>query len=1172
MSHPEKVRDGSSGDAAPQEQQREAMLLQELDVRHARIQELERELAELKRSSSWKLTAPLRGVKRLLMTLLQLPRKAVTLGRLIWPHIAIAVRNPGELRRKASWLLRAFASGGMRGLRERLVLSREMQQAQAALPPLDELGVQMQALISVQEKVATRPGKQVVDVVVPVYLGLSETKRCLESVLAFPSATPLHLIVVNDASPDPDVTQYLRDLAKVTDLTLLENEHNLGFVGAVNRGMKLHSDRDVVLLNSDTQVANDWLDRLHTHAHAAVDVASVTPFSNNATICSFPDLLGWPDLPDGVTTAQLDSYFHTANSGASIDIPTAVGFCMYIKRAALTDAGYFDEEAFGRGYGEENDFCMKAAALGWRHVLAADTFVFHQGEVSFRASAVEQKAKATEIIESRYPDYSALISAHIAANEAHVYRARAAACWMRDSELPTVLFVSHAHGGGTDHHIQQLEELAGAGMRCLLLKPGVGGAKRLQLSSRGADRLLLDLSSENMELLVATLKQFGINRVHVHHNMGFEFELEQMTRMLDLPYDLTLHDYRLICPRVTLTSVQGTYCGEPTAAECNRCITSEPTVIDAGDIQWWRMRGASLLMGAQRVFCPSQDVATRIRKYVPRANLLVVEHETVEPARSPAYRIVPSARLKVALLGALGDHKGLFVLENLLAEITAERLPIEVTLIGYTDRPLADHPALSVTGPYAADDLPNLIRRHKPDLVLFASVCPETFCYTLSVAMALGCSIVAPRLGAFEQRLENYPNAHFLENTWNPELGARLLNLPRIVPAAEPASPGTILPNTFYEQEYLQFDDADRLGDDLVIVPEMLGTIPSPCSYLRLLGPLFGTPFTDVLNVRVGTFDGLINNPPAVAVVNRIPTDDFSKLEAVLSSLKRNGVKLVYDLDDMLMELPDSHPEKQFYEAKEIIVRKLIRAADVVWVSTPPLKAEVDKLSKGAKVVLNSPAIPLRPKLRHESGSAARGATARTKRVARILYMGSYTHAADLELVVEPLSELAKKYDRDIELHIAGVLPTALSQPWMKRLVVPDGHVSYPLFMHWLSTLEPFEFGIAPLREDPFNNCKSAIKALDYCSLGFVTLASATEVYRSQIEHGVNGFLTENSKDEWVAALQQLLELDSESKRNVLTAAQQQMDSIAASSADIRLQSLADLDLIPSPVLKNAVS
>ena len=101
-----------------------------------------------------------------------------------------------------------------------------------------------------------------IDVIIPIYKGLAQTRRCIDSVLGSAQAAAFEIVAVDDASPDPDIVRYLDELAGRGRITLLRNESNLGFVRSVNRGMALHADRDVVLLNSDTEVANDWLDRL----------------------------------------------------------------------------------------------------------------------------------------------------------------------------------------------------------------------------------------------------------------------------------------------------------------------------------------------------------------------------------------------------------------------------------------------------------------------------------------------------------------------------------------------------------------------------------------------------------------------------------------------------------------------------------------------------------------------------------------------------------------------------------------------------------------------------------------------------------------------------------------------------------------------------------------------
>ena len=250
-------------------------------------------------------------------------------------------------------------------------------------------------------------------VVVPVYRGADETQRCLRSLLASTDHAATNIIVVNDASPEPDLTEYCRATAAERPLNLIEHQVNQGFVKSVNEAMRLAGTSDVVLLNSDTEVPATWLDRINKAAAAHPDAASITPFSNNASICSYPHFGVENALPPGYDTHTLDALFASANEGKTFDIPTGVGFCMFIRRAALDDVGYFDEEAFGLGYGEENDWCLRASSKGWRHLLCADLFVYHSGKVSFGEKARELQANALAVIRERYPQYEQTVARFI---------------------------------------------------------------------------------------------------------------------------------------------------------------------------------------------------------------------------------------------------------------------------------------------------------------------------------------------------------------------------------------------------------------------------------------------------------------------------------------------------------------------------------------------------------------------------------------------------------------------------------------------------------------------------------------------------------------------------------------------------------------------------------------
>lgn len=255
-----------------------------------------------------------------------------------------------------------------------------------------------------------------VSVVIPVYGNLEATRRCLGSVHEGRLPDNAGVLVINDASPDARIRDYCRAATEEYGWDYLENDSNLGFVASANRGFGYRPNDDVVLLNSDTHVPGDWIQRLRECAYRESTTGTVTPFSNNATICSYPGFPCSSELPDLWDAASLDTLIARTNAGLSAEIPTAVGFCMYIKRKCLRETGQFDEANFGHGYGEECDFCMRAAARGWKHVLAGDLYVFHQGGASFGGASDARKVQADLVMNRIHPGYGALVEEFIASD------------------------------------------------------------------------------------------------------------------------------------------------------------------------------------------------------------------------------------------------------------------------------------------------------------------------------------------------------------------------------------------------------------------------------------------------------------------------------------------------------------------------------------------------------------------------------------------------------------------------------------------------------------------------------------------------------------------------------------------------------------------------------------
>ncbi len=603
-------------------------------------------------------------------------------------------------------------------------------------------------------------GKAQVDVIVPIYRGVEETLRCLAAARRSSGLAAFELIAINDASPEPLLVEYLEKLAANGLLTLLHNSENLGFVKTVNLGMALNPDRDVVLLNSDTQVCGDWLDRLRRAAYSSGDIGTVTPFSNNATICSYPEFPRGNALPPDVSIEQLDRLCAELNAGERVEIPTAVGFCMYIRRTCLDEVGYFDEQRFGRGYGEENDFCLRARAGGWRSVLTGDTFVYHAGSVSFGEENGPAIRRAMEVMAGLHPDYQNLVERHIAADPAKPLRRRLDVGRLAGTG-PAVLLVNHDWGGGVTRHVLDLAaRLRAEGVRPIILRPLDG--ERVKLHSPGIEatpNLVFHARDEYQEM-IESLKSLGIVHAHIHHTINLPKSALEAIKELGLTYDWTVHDYYVICPRVNLLDGQSRYCGEPEPEACNQCIKQNgvvPGAFSAGEVEIgrWRATHAAWLAGARKVFVPHEEVGARLARYFPQARIEERRHFETYPPPGVIPYLIPAVKLRVAVIGAIGKHKGSDVLYACALDAADRKLPLSFHIVGYTDNDqrFASLPNVRITGEYEEAEVFNVLEAQECQCALFLSVWPETFCYTLSIAFAARLYPVAFDIGAVAARI-----------------------------------------------------------------------------------------------------------------------------------------------------------------------------------------------------------------------------------------------------------------------------------------------------------------------------------------------------------------------------------------------------------------------------------
>ena len=240
-------------------------------------------------------------------------------------------------------------------------------------------------------------------IIIPVYNAYEELRECIASVQEHTDLEKNRVIVIDDASSDARVREFLEGLENIE---LIHNEQNIGYTRTCNKGISAAAPCDVVLLNSDTIVTPRWLESLRIAAYSAAEIGTATAMSDNAGLFSVPVPDQQNEKPDGMEYADYGRLMRQFCGGCEIpDVPTGNGFCMFIKRGLVNQIGNFDAAAFPRGYGEENDFCMRAINAGWRNVIAPAAFVFHHREASFGAEKERLFAAGMKVIKRRYRAY-----------------------------------------------------------------------------------------------------------------------------------------------------------------------------------------------------------------------------------------------------------------------------------------------------------------------------------------------------------------------------------------------------------------------------------------------------------------------------------------------------------------------------------------------------------------------------------------------------------------------------------------------------------------------------------------------------------------------------------------------------------------------------------------------
>ena len=626
-----------------------------------------------------------------------------------------------------------------------------------------------------------------VDVVIPIYGAEEELRLCLESVGRQTDLERHRVILVIDGPQEQAVESLVVDFAAGNRAVIvIRNEHRLGFVGAVNRGMS-ESTSDVVLLNSDTIVTPRWLEKLIDAAYSSGDVGTVTPLSNHATLCSVPRAFEENLLPTGFDVLSFAALIETVSERSYPRLPTGVGVCLYIRRALLDDIGLFDATHFGLGYGEENDFCLRALARGWLHVADDATFIYHAGHRSFGASRSRLQRTARATLSRLHPRYLATIAEFMRLDPLATVRARiVSALGQKSSVIPRRRVVHLVHGwppfqhAGTELYaywlVRQQQPSHDLAVYVRYSDPARAHGEAVELFDDGVRVRLVtnNFTARNPfrrnalrdRLLENDFERFlkaeRPDLVHIHHLAGHAFSLANVAHRLGIPIVLQIQDWWFLCARVNEFDRDGNRCTGPEAGKCARCATLTkvpPAALNNRLLHAVRRHSVRSALSVCDAFVAGskaiRDDYVRAGVIPPAKPFHVIPYGV--SVALPREKHAPAQRpIRFGYVGSISPHKGVHTAVDAMRGLDPSQASLHLwgdatALPDYVAdlNRRSDGAAVIFEGSFREEEKPRVFA--SMDVLLVPSIGLESFGLAAREAMTCGVPVIASAGGALSE-------------------------------------------------------------------------------------------------------------------------------------------------------------------------------------------------------------------------------------------------------------------------------------------------------------------------------------------------------------------------------------------------------------------------------------
>lgn len=604
-----------------------------------------------------------------------------------------------------------------------------------------------------------------IDIIIPIYNGFQHLANLFKSIF---NNTNLdyRLIIINDCSTDKNVYDYLEKLSNnqythCKEIIIINNETNLGFIKSVNKGAT-YTNNHFILLNTDVIVPKDWINRIIYPIMNKDNIASVTPFTNSGTICSFPIFCQDNELFLNLDVQNIDNQFKKNPEYISYkEIPTAVGFCMAINKEIFNEIGDLDT-IFGKGYGEENDWCMRASKKGYKHLIAGNLFVYHNHGGSFIPE--EKKIlleKNLAILSQRYPYYNDLIQNYVQRDELKFIRNYLMIKLLSEEiKLEVDLIFTHNLEGGTELYLQNyiknnIDKKLYIVIRALNLYGTFNYSINLKYQNINIEFIVYNLYE--LISLFEFLKIEEIKNIIVNHLIGFDVKLIipfilNIKNRYNSNIRFKVHDFFSICKSHNLLYKNKYFCNLPEDINiCKECLKDSNIVL-------YRKYFEILLLNSEIITFSnsSKDIILKVYKSINPNNIIVKPHK-VDWINRKAKKSISKKNLHVGVLGVMAEHKGYNIIKELLNLIKNDN--IILYSLGECN---LNNSKLIKTGGYNHNNLVDKVENYDIDIFIIPSIWPETFSYTTEEIILMDKPIIVFNLGAPAERVAHYDKGYIV--------------------------------------------------------------------------------------------------------------------------------------------------------------------------------------------------------------------------------------------------------------------------------------------------------------------------------------------------------------------------------------------------------------------------